>query len=145
MKLFFTAFLFLFVGCVVNSIAPSSGGLEVDFDFSRKEIRHGWTYLSKPFVTKTQEYDETSIRRGKGLYMQHCEKCHGIKGVGDGELAKALKINPANLTKLPNDMDKAYLLVQIQDGKGSMPQWRDLLTDSQVVDLTNFIKGLSSK
>ncbi len=35
---------------------------------------------------------------GRALYVSYCQLCHGIKGKGDGTLAKAMKISPADLT-----------------------------------------------
>jgi len=34
---------------------------------------------------------------GRGLYVSHCQLCHGTRGKGDGPLAKAMKISPADL------------------------------------------------
>lgn len=135
----------LLVGCAVNSITPSGSGLEMDIDVSNMDLRHGWTYIMKPFQTEAEANDIDSINRGKELYLHHCQKCHGASGKGDGSLAKALKITPANLTNLPKDLGRSYILVQIRDGKGSMPQWKDFLTNNQTKDLTNYIKQLNKE
>ncbi|HZP44769.1 MAG TPA: cytochrome c [Candidatus Binataceae bacterium] len=37
---------------------------------------------------------------GKGLFRAHCAQCHGMDGKGDGPVAPALKVKPANLTLL---------------------------------------------
>lgn len=144
MKVSALVFLFL-VGCAVNSITPSGGGLEMDIDISSMDLRHGWTYMMKPFQTEAETNDIDSINRGKELYLHHCQKCHGTGGKGNGALAEALKIKPADLTNLPKDLGRSYILVQIRDGKGSMPQWKDFLTNNQTKDLTNYIKDLSKK
>ena len=143
MKVYSVIFI-LIAGCAVNSIAPSGGGIEMEIDTST-DFRHGWTYISKPFDTAVSVHDKDSIDRGRQLFLQHCEKCHGNDGKGVGPLAKALNLKPANLSNLPHDLSKTYLLVQIKEGKGSMPKWRDLLTESQARDLTNYITKLSEK
>lgn len=135
------------VGCAVNSISPSGGGLEVDMDLDlpAMNMRHGWTYFGLPKNTKTYVRDEASIERGKNLFLQHCQKCHGADGKGGGELAEALKIKPANLQNISQDTDQSYILVQINEGKGSMPQWKDFLTKKQAWDLTNYIREMSTQ
>ena len=144
---FLTLGFIVLTGCAINSISPSGGGLEMDMDLdiSALDMRHGWTYFIVPEDTKTYVRDESSIKRGKKLFMMHCQKCHGESGVGDGPLAKALKIKPANLRKLSHDISHSYILVQINKGKGSMPQWMDFLTKKQSWDLTNYIKEISSQ
>ncbi len=137
--------LILLLGCTVNSISPSGGGLDIDVDISKESFRHGWAYFSKPFTTKVESRDQDSIQRGRQLYLHHCQKCHGEKGRGDGSLAKALKIAPADLTKLPSGLSDTYILVQIKQGKGNMPMWRDFLTEKQSRDLTHFIIDLHEK
>ncbi|MBI4402482.1 MAG: c-type cytochrome [Nitrospirae bacterium] len=36
------------------------------------------------------------VSNGKRLYEQHCLRCHGAAGWGDGPLARELKVPPAN-------------------------------------------------
>lgn len=139
----FSLFVVL-VGCQVNSIRPSGGGLDMDIKLSSKPMRHGWAYFSKPHSTELTVRDEASVERGRQLFLQHCQKCHGADGKGKGPLAEALKLKPANLTLLPNEVNSSYLLVQINEGKGSMPQWKDLLTHKQTSDLTNYLRELAS-
>lgn len=40
------------------------------------------------------------IITGKGEFRNHCAQCHGMDGKGDGPVAPALKVVPANLTML---------------------------------------------
>ena len=141
----FLLFALFFCGCAVNNIAPSTAGIEMDLDISKSHFRHGWAYQNQSFQTEKYRSSEDSIDRGKILFQHHCQKCHGVDGKGQGELAKALRLSPANLTNLPKDLPKSYILVQIKSGKGSMPQWKDFLTDNQVVDLTNYIIDLNRK
>lgn len=37
---------------------------------------------------------------GRELYVNHCAICHGLDGHGQGPLAEAMKITPADLTKI---------------------------------------------
>ena len=40
------------------------------------------------------------IITGAGQYRHHCAQCHGTDGKGDGPIAPALKVKPADLTIL---------------------------------------------
>ena len=42
----------------------------------------------------------TSPTSGKEMYLAYCAGCHGKEGKGNGPLAGALKVPPANLTAL---------------------------------------------
>ena len=133
------------VGCAVNSFQPMGSSLEmnVDVDLSRIPVRHGWTYLSQK--STVDKVDQDAVARGQQLYLQHCEKCHGPQGKGDGALATTLKLQPTNLANLARDLSRTYLIVQINQGKGSMPEWQDLLTAKQTADLTDYIRTLNKK
>ncbi|KAA8608145.1 cytochrome C [Salipiger aestuarii] len=37
---------------------------------------------------------------GRALFHRHCATCHGLEGRGDGPMAGAMLIKPANLTEL---------------------------------------------
>ncbi len=41
-----------------------------------------------------------SASTGRDLYMQHCSSCHGTDGTGGGPAASALKVAPADLTRI---------------------------------------------
>ena len=37
---------------------------------------------------------------GAALFRAHCASCHGVSGLGNGAVAKFLKLPPANLTRI---------------------------------------------
>ncbi len=43
------------------------------------------------------------IITGEGEYRTHCAQCHGILGKGDGPIAPALKVKPADLRMLAKE------------------------------------------
>jgi mono/diheme cytochrome c family protein len=45
-------------------------------------------------------HPNAEIVRGKRLFMQYCQSCHGRSGQGDGRLSQELPIAPADLTVL---------------------------------------------
>ena len=84
-----------------------------------------------------------SIERGKALYRQYCASCHGINGQGDGPLAKNLTPKPADLVERAAHHSDGDFAWKITNGRGAMPAFKDQLSESQIWDLTNFIRSLN--
>ena len=112
-------------------------------DLTNKDMRHGWTILTGPKRTLLGVNDKDSILRGKKLYAKHCAGCHGKDAKGDGFVGKSFNIKPANLTKISGQESNYYLVLQINNGRGSMPKWQDLLTPRETWDLSNYIQSLN--
>ena len=132
---------FIVSACAVRSITPGDTmEMNMDFDLASMDMRHGWAFMTPPKLTYVGVNDEDSVKRGQKLFSQHCQKCHGPKGTGDGPLAKKLNITPANLQNVSSETTNTYLVVQINNGRGDMPQWQDFLSQKQAYDLTNYIR-----
>jgi cbb3-type cytochrome c oxidase subunit III len=95
---------------------------------------------------------------GRGLYVSYCQLCHGTSGKGDGPLAKAMKISPADLTTTVRARSDTFLLKTIT-GKGrqtitgrdrhnilsdTMPEWKDIFSESQLKSLIAYLRFLSN-
>jgi cbb3-type cytochrome oxidase cytochrome c subunit/cytochrome c5 len=97
------------------------------------------------YVTQTMP-DSADFTRGQITYMQHCEKCHGVSGKGDGEGALILDPKPADFTdpKLLANTDGEWFAKTswgVQDS--AMPPWNEWLTESQRWDAIKYVvKGL---
>ena len=85
---------------------------------------------TKPSVTAKTE----RIAEGRLSYRVHCASCHGEGGKGDGPMAKVLKIQPADLTRLALShqgrfpRDEVYNAIDGRrevtgHGPGAMPVW----------------------
>ncbi len=95
---------------------------------------------------------------GRGLYVSYCQLCHGIGGKGDGPLAQAMKINPADLTTTVRSRSDT-ILMKIITGKGrqtivgrdrhnllsdAMPEWESIFSEAQLESLIAFLRFLGN-
>jgi len=92
-------------------------------------------------------YQTISVAAGAELFAAHCTSCHGAGGHGDGPLAKALPLPPADLTAPHTALHTAGdLFWWLTHGKppGVMPGFADRLAEEDRWDLINFLRTLSS-
>jgi mono/diheme cytochrome c family protein len=118
--------------------------------------------------TRTRAQKEKDIERliysvkGPDLFRAHCAACHGADGKGNGSLAPALKVKPADLTVLAKNNGGTFPAVRVQKfisgdapslqshGSREMPVWGPIfhqIEDDQDlgnVRLQNLIKYLRS-
>lgn len=52
-----------------------------------------------PKVVKASAKPSPSVS-GKDMFVQYCTPCHGVSGKGDGPAASAMRVRPADLTRL---------------------------------------------
>ena len=101
----------------------------------------------------------SSAYEGRGLYVSYCLLCHGTDGKGDGPLAKAMKITPADLSTTVRSRSDT-ILRKIITGEGrqtitgrdrhnllsdAMPQWQDTFNEAQLDSLIAYLRFLSRK
>ena len=84
-----------------------------------------------------------SVERGKVLYNIDCYICHGVTGVGNGNLAGFFNPAPFDLTsaQVQNLPDTEIFLV-ITQGRGQMPSLADNLLVSERWDVVNYVRTL---
>ena len=95
---------------------------------------------------------------GRRLFVSYCQLCHGTEGEGDGPLAKAMGISPADLNTTVR-VRSDTILKKIITGEGrqtitgrdrhnllseAMPEWGNVFDDSQVEALIAFLRVLST-
>lgn len=100
----------------------------------------------------------SSAYEGRGLYVSYCLLCHGPGGKGDGPLAKAMNISPADLTTTVRSRSD-IILEKIITGRGrqtitgrdrhnllsdAMPEWQNVFSDSQIQSLIAYLRFLGS-
>jgi mono/diheme cytochrome c family protein len=78
------------------------------------------------------------LERGQALYREHCARCHGATGLGNGTQADGLRYRPTDLTTLSRGAGgrfPAARVTRVIDGRRpleghggtEMPMWGDLL------------------
>ena len=87
---------------------------------------------------------EAMLKDTKKLYVNTCGPCHGNKGKGDGAAAIACNPKPADHTSnaLQKESDGA-LFWKITEGRGPMPSYKAILTETQRWQLIAYIRSLS--
>jgi mono/diheme cytochrome c family protein len=83
---------------------------------------------------------------GRVLYDEHCARCHGLTGKGDGPDAAKLTVPPANFhtarSKAKTDFE---LLTSISYGIAFSPMhaWRGKITDEELLELVRYLRELA--
>ncbi|MCU7935376.1 MAG: c-type cytochrome [Candidatus Thiodiazotropha sp. (ex Dulcina madagascariensis)] len=108
--------------------------------------------VSAPVVSA----DPPLAYEGRRLFVSYCQLCHGTGGKGDGPLAKAMKISPADLTITVRSRSDT-ILTKIITGEGrqtitgrdrhnllsdAMPEWKDVFNERQVKALIAYLRFL---
>jgi len=82
------------------------------------------------------------VQRGRDLFLSNCISCHGNSGRGDGPVALALTPKPADLVVMASMHPAGEFYWKIENGRSSMPAWKDTLSKNQIRELINYIKSL---
>ena len=83
----------------------------------------------------------TDAKAGKDLWDQHCKKCHGATGKGDGAMSKKLEIAVGDFTsgELSKKTDGG-LFWKIAEGRKPMPSYKAKLSDSERWNLVAYMR-----
>ena len=85
-------------------------------------------------------------KRGKGIFLEHCSRCHGSSGSGDGPEAAYLTVPPANLlsgqSRLKSDFE-LYMIIAHGSIYSPMHGWNDQLTENEMWDVLEYIRFLA--
>lgn len=117
-----------------------------------RRLRDTWQSVDAPILELSSTVDTTLdqsplIVRGKILYLQHCEKCHGANGAGDGEGLRPMSIRPRDFHSQQWRFRKTQESIAnvIREGipGTSMPSLRNALSEDDISQLANFVLELS--
>ena len=68
---------------------------------------------------------------GEAVYQNHCQMCHGAKGIPSPGMAKMMGI-PAATAPAVKRLTPAEMFASVKNGKGKMMAYKNSLTDVQI-------------
>ena len=111
---------------------------------SKQELLDIAAYIPK--LTQKDIRFKGDTRRGRVIFKNACVACHGKSGVGNGVLARLIKIPMGNFTKSlgMNKLSDDELISIIRDGRTDyMPPWSGILGPSEIIDVATYIRLLA--
>ncbi len=91
-----------------------------------------------------------SLANGKKIFENNCAVCHGIKGNGDGPMARQFDPSPAVLSdpKLTGDKNTIaydnFEVINVGIANTAMMGWAGVLTETQIWDVTYYLRTFSN-
>ena len=82
---------------------------------------------------------------GKLLYEAQCFVCHGPQGRGDGPAASGLNPRPPDLLGRPQSWSDGQIAAQIQNGRGTMPPFREVLAEVDIWRVVHWVRRLQAQ
>jgi mono/diheme cytochrome c family protein len=128
------------------SVSAQAGGINMNdhFDSNKGQGNRHWLAPEEARKRKNPIPREAdSINRGRDIYLHKCVSCHGENAEGNGPGADVITPKPANLRKMSGMHSDGDFAWKIENGRGPMPAWKNILTKNEIWDLVNFIQSLS--
>ncbi len=130
------------------------------FSWTGTPLLHYWAravLLSIPLVaagclgagrdSSIQAPDPLLVEVGAELFVTHCASCHGVDARGDGPAASALRIPPADLTRIAARSDGVFpesSTARLIDGRFDLPAHGSREMPIWGARLANQIPGLAT-
>jgi mono/diheme cytochrome c family protein len=90
--------------------------------------------------------NKESLAIGRELYVRECRSCHGAKGLGDGKGGRDLDPRPTDLTNpMLWDQSDGAMFWKITEGRGDMPEHKELLNDEERWHVLNYMRTLAPR
>jgi len=129
------------VGVAMLTLLLASG---MAIDQMNKD-RHASHWLAPATETNQQNPISStyeSIQQGARIFQENCATCHGENADGNAVAGLNYKIQPANLRAMAGTHKDGEFAYKIREGRGDMPSWELVLTDTDIWNLVNYIKTL---
>ena len=101
-----------------------------------------------PVIEETRSQELASLNRqgnmnkGKPVYENFCQNCHGTNGKGDGPIGQMLDPPAADLTATGEQSDQDLLDAILNGRPGtSMPPWRGDLSPQEIQDVLAYLRS----
>lgn len=107
--------------------------------------------LPSSFHVSDSGFSAHAIVRGQRLYQQHCQRCHGVDGRGEGPDAPTLPMWPPNLTgrllwqRLEGELWwRVRHGLQDRRGETTMPGFADALSEADTWQVLDYLQAQAS-
>ena len=107
----------------------------------------GWTASAKARKLRNPVAPTSaSVAAGRGIYMDHCARCHAINGDGKSDKADELSVAPADFTDAHKwvGVTDGELYWQVTKGKDPMPSYEDSLSETQRWQVVDYIREFAA-
>jgi copper transport protein len=124
---------------IAAPFALSAAGLFVVLSFTT-------VAYTDTFNDPSVDYTAESVARGQKDFAENCVACHGANGEGNGEMAKGLKVPPADLTAPHvgnHTIGDIFHWISYGGTSGVMPPFQEALDPDDRWDVINFLLMLS--
>lgn len=84
------------------------------------------------------------VEAGKQLYDKNCQRCHGVRGLGDGPATKFIKPAPKEIASAATQdrMSDGEIFYKITEGRKPMPPMKSTLTERERWQIVHFVRTL---
>ncbi len=119
----------------------------------RHRMQRHWLFMNGNIPARYQGLSnphgnsDEAIERGQTLYTQHCARCHGDEGFGEGKAGFDLNPSPALLAfivQTPIAVD-SYLMWSIAEGgadlNSEMPAFKTVLNENEIWQIVSYIRN----
>ncbi len=92
-------------------------------------------------------YTAASLARGDARYREHCARCHGPAGAGDGPEAAGLPVPPGDLRgprTVRRTAGELFWLISRGAPVAGMPAFESRLAEAERWDLVNYVRALGA-
>ena len=88
-----------------------------------------------------------NVIRGAAIYEQHCLRCHGINGDGNGPDSKFLIVPPANFQDARFSLKSEWEMLSIISHGiifSPMHGWQNRLSEEEMLDVLSYVRKLAA-
>jgi mono/diheme cytochrome c family protein len=88
-----------------------------------------------------------NVINGEAIYEQHCLRCHGINGDGNGPDSKFLIVPPANFQDARFSLKPEWEMLSIISHGiifSPMHGWQNRLSEEEMLDVLSYVRKLGA-
>lgn len=90
-------------------------------------------------------FTKENTNKGKAIYLQHCSRCHGMEGHGDGPDESKLSVTPTNFHEFPirygKDIKDIVYSIRYGRNEEEMPAFRSILSKEEMWTVAYYVEA----